>query len=234
MVPLYEIFIGQSLRFQIRVLGWVLPDNHDIYGQYNSSRENVFLSNLVYSLNSYNICQGIPDNLSIKYSLPVKHSIPKVFIPFQKNKLPLYESIFYWSNECSILTKTSVCIGCSKKQKKLLQRSNKSIKRKANSLTITLKRKAPISLTSPERIKVTIQSYRIENKMLKSEIQNLQHEISKSSRKIDNGLSADLIKIMSNADKSEVSPFMKFFWEEQQKYINQNMFLAKHQPVTIQ
>ena len=37
MVPLYEIFIGQSLRFQIRVLGWVLPDNHDIYGQYNSS-----------------------------------------------------------------------------------------------------------------------------------------------------------------------------------------------------
>ena len=38
--------------------------------------------------------------------------------------------------------------------------------------------------------------------------------------KIDDGLSADLIKIMSNADKSEVSSFMKFFWEEQQKYIN--------------
>ena len=87
-------------------------------------------------------------------------------------------------------------------------------------MTITLKPKAPISLTSPERIKVTIQSYRIENKMLKSEIQNLQHEISKSSMKIDDGLSVDLIKIMSNADKSEVSPFMKFFWEEQQKYIN--------------
>ena len=220
MVPLYEIFIGQSLRFQIRVLGWVLPDNHDIYGQYNSSCENVFLSNLVYSLNSYNVCQGIPDNLSIDYSLLVKHSIPKVFIPFQENKLPLYESIFYRSNECSVLTKTSVCIGCSQKQKKLLQRNNKSIKRKANSLTIPLKPKAPISLTSPERIKVTIQSYRIENKMLKSEIQNLQHEISKSSMRIDDGLSADLIKIMSNAEKSEVSPFMKFFWEEQQKYIN--------------
>ena len=112
-----------------------------------------------------------------------------------------------------------MCIGCSQKQKKLLQRNNKSIKRKANSLTIPLKPKAPISLTSLERIKVTIQSYRIENKMLKSEIQNLEHEISKSSMRIDDGLSADLIK-MSNADKSEVSPFMKFFWEEQQKYIN--------------
>ena len=190
-------------------MGWVLPDNHDIYiyGQYNSSCENVFLSNLVH-------------NLSIDYSLLVKHSIPKVFIPFQENKLPLYESIFYRSNECSILTKTSVCIGCSQKQKKLLQRNNKSIKRKENSSKIPLEQKAPISLTSPERIKVTIQSYPIENKMLKSEIKNLQHEISKSSMKIDDGLSADLIKTMSNADKSEVSPFMKPFREKQQKYIN--------------
>ena len=113
-----------------------------------------------------------------------------------------------------------MCIGCSQKQKKLLQRNNKSIKRKANSLTIPLKTKAPISFTSPERIKVTIQSYRIENKMFKSEIQNLQHEISKSSLKVHDGLSTDLIKIMSNADKLEVSPFMKFFWEEHQKYLN--------------
>ena len=73
-----------------------------------------------------------------------------------------------------------MCIGCSQKEKKLLQRNNKSIKRKANSLTIPLKPKAPISLTSTERIKVTIQSYRIENKMLKSEIQNLQHKIQNS------------------------------------------------------
>ena len=46
--------------------------------------------------------------------------------------------------------------------------------------------------------------------MLKSGMQNIQHEISKSTVKVDDGLSADLIKIMSNADKSEVSPFMKF------------------------
>ena len=87
-------------------------------------------------------------------------------------------------------------------------------------MTIPLKPKAPISLTSPERIKVTIQSYQIESEILKSEIQILQHKISKSSMKTDDGLSADLIKIVSNADKSEVSPFIKFFWEEQQKYIN--------------
>ena len=65
-----------------------------------------------------------------------------------------------------------------------------------------LKPKAPISLMSPERIKVTIQSYRIEKKMFKSEIQNLLNEISKWSMKVDDGLSADSIKIMSNADRS--------------------------------
>ena len=104
-----------------------------------------------------------------------------------------------------------MCIGFSQKQKKLLQRNNKLIKRKAKSLTMPLKPKAPISLTSPERIKVTIQSYWIENKMFKSEIPNLQQEISKSSIKVDDGLSADLINIMSSADKLEVSPFMIFF-----------------------
>ena len=108
MVPLYEIFIGQSLRFQVKVLGWVLPDNHDIYGQYNSSCENFFLSNLVYSLNSYNVYQGISDNVSIDYPLLVKHSIPKVFIPFQqklqcvsvvvKNKRSYYKGIINHQN----------------------------------------------------------------------------------------------------------------------------------------
>ena len=38
--------------------------------------------------------------------------------------------------------------------------------------------------------------------------------------KVDDGLSADLIKIISNVDKSEKSPFMKYFRKEQQKYLN--------------
>ena len=58
MAPLYKIIIGQSLRFEIRVLAWVLLDNQDMYGQYDCSCENGFLSSRVYSLNSYNIWQG--------------------------------------------------------------------------------------------------------------------------------------------------------------------------------
>ena len=54
----------------------------------------------------------------------------------------------------------------------------------------------------PWRVKVTIESYQIENKMLKSEIQNNQHKISKSSMKVYDGIIADLIKVMSNVDQS--------------------------------
>ena len=92
MVPLYEIFIGESLRFQLKVLVWALPDNHQVNGQYNSSRENIFPSNLVYNLNSYNLCQGIQDKLSIDcFASKALHTKS---ISFQKNTLPLHQSIF--------------------------------------------------------------------------------------------------------------------------------------------
>ena len=58
MAPSYKIIIGQSLRFETRVLAWVLLDNQDMYGQYDCSCENIFLSSRVYRLNSYNIWQG--------------------------------------------------------------------------------------------------------------------------------------------------------------------------------
>ena len=60
-------------------------------------------------------------------------------------------------------------------------------------MKIPLKPKPPIFFTTSERIKVTIHSFQIEKKKLKSEIQSLQQETWKSSMKVDDGLSADLI-----------------------------------------
>ena len=47
--------------------------------------------------------------------------------------------------------------------------------------------------------------------MLKSELENLQPEISAISTKIDYGLSTGLIQKISSVDRS---PFMKLLWEE--------------------
>ena len=82
-------------------------------------------------------------------------------------------------------------------------------------MLVPAKLNAPIKFTSPERLKLTIQNYRLENKVLKAEIDDMKRELLTKSRPIDDELSKNLISIMSNVDKDEIPPFMKFFWEEQ-------------------
>ena len=65
---------------------------------------------------------------------------------------------------------------------------------------------------------MTLQNQRrSEIKSLKIDIKKLKEEIEKSPV-VTPDLNEDLKYIMSNAN-ADVSPFMKYFWEEQQKYI---------------
>ena len=61
-----------------------------------------------------------------------------------------------------------------------------SLKRKRDNLNAAAKLKAPISLTSLECVKLTLQNYRLENKQLKDEIIMMQKEISQNSVNVDN------------------------------------------------
>ena len=95
-----------------------------------------------------------------------------------------------------------------------------STKRKRNNLISPAKLYAPISITSPDRIKLTPQSYRIENKSLKNEIVNSREAFERKSVKVDADINNDLINIISKTDQNTIPPFMKLFWEEQQKYLS--------------
>ena len=44
-------------------------------------------------------------------------------------------------------------------------------------------------------------------------------------------LGGDMVTIMSGADQSKISPFMKFFWEEQQKYLKSSSTGIRYHPV---
>ena len=46
-------------------------------------------------------------------------------------------------------------------------------------------------------------------------------------------LGDDMVTIMSDADQSKISPFMKFFWEEQQKYLKPSSTGIRHHPMII-
>ena len=48
----------------------------------------------------------------------------------------------------------------------------------------------------------------------------LQADISKSSVPIDQELHNDFVKVFSDSDTKKLPPFIKLFWEEQQKYLN--------------
>ena len=47
----------------------------------------------------------------------------------------------------------------------------------------------------------------------------LQQELSKSFLKVSENSGEDLTAIMAGTDQRDIPPFMKYFWEEQQKYI---------------
>ena len=94
-----------------------------------------------------------------------------------------------------------------------------SLKTKRNNFISPAKLKARVTLTSPGRIKLTLQGLPVENKQLQEEIVKIREEINNNSLAITDNLGDDLRNIMSGAEKSKITPFMKMFWEEQQKYM---------------
>ena len=80
---------------------------------------------------------------------------------------------------------------------------------------------------------MTHQHYWIENKALKSKIDELQLELGESSMKVSVELSEDLVSIVSKTDQCKMSPFMKLFWGEQQKYLKSLSKVIRYHPMTI-
>lgn len=78
---------------------------------------------------------------------------------------------------------------------------------------------ATISKTSSQRLKLTIQRFRMENKEFKEKVMEFQQELSKSSLKVSKNLGEQFTSIKAGVDQREIPPYMKLFWEEQQKYI---------------
>ena len=86
---------------------------------------------------------------------------------------------------------------------------------------------------SPERCKATVQNLRIENKDLKKQVAKLQKELEQNSVPTSESLSNDLKSIMSNADPSKISPFMQFFRDQQQKYLQSSSTGVRYHPSII-
>ena len=81
-----------------------------------------------------------------------------------------------------------------------------SAKQSANRKITPVKRKSPSSLTSPKRLKLTIQAQRLKCRKLQSEVEEMADEIQKNSVNVENDLSHDLLTIICNhGDKMTLS-----------------------------
>ena len=79
--------------------------------------------------------------------------------------------------------------------------------------------------TNPERIKLTLQSVRLECRQQQQLIQKMQKVIEEKGKRVDN-FHEDFRSVfsthLSSTSSTQIPPFMKLFWEEQQKYVSAN------------
>lgn len=232
-VPKFEIYTNDTLEFKIRYFSWLLPTNHEIYNYNSQSFNGITVSNLIKELSSFDTCTGI-DDVAAAISF-TEHSVSKIFslsCP-DATSTPLHQSKFYRHSSCSILLPAgnTKCTHCTKAETKEI----KSLKRKESNLLTPAKLHAPIKNTAPERIKLTLQNIRSENKALKSDMEQIKQELASKSVDIkDESLHNDFVSIMSNADNSsKMPPFMKFFWDEQKKYQSATKTGVRYHPMII-
>ena len=65
--PLLDIFVGDAFNFIIRDFARCLPTDPETYKNYNSSVNNIIVSNLVKVLSNYRVCQGIKNQQVLSY-----------------------------------------------------------------------------------------------------------------------------------------------------------------------
>nr|XP_047126212.1 uncharacterized protein LOC124807816 [Hydra vulgaris]XP_047126213.1 uncharacterized protein LOC124807816 [Hydra vulgaris]XP_047126214.1 uncharacterized protein LOC124807816 [Hydra vulgaris]XP_047126215.1 uncharacterized protein LOC124807816 [Hydra vulgaris]XP_047126216.1 uncharacterized protein LOC124807816 [Hydra vulgaris]XP_047126217.1 uncharacterized protein LOC124807816 [Hydra vulgaris]XP_047126218.1 uncharacterized protein LOC124807816 [Hydra vulgaris]XP_047126219.1 uncharacterized p len=228
--PQYEVYVQPSLIFTIRSFAWNLPDTHDIYLNYKQSVKNITLSSIIALLSTYSLCQGVASGSNCFK----KHILTKLYNPSVKS-ITTFESEFNKSTLCFLLINSgNICNKCKTLELSQNAKLQKALKRKAETLTKPAHINAPISITSPDRIKLTLQSYRSENAILKQEMKSMQDEIQKNALRVTSDFDGDIKNLMSNAfDLHSVSPFMKFFWTEQQKYLLSNPTSVRYHPMII-
>ena len=198
----------------------MLPNNHELCTTYFHSFQNITVSNHNNILTTYDICNGISDVMLTSYDVCngisdvataasfIEHSVPKYFSLSSPEAIssPLFQSKCYRHPSCSIFffaVDNTNCTHCSKAETKEMKR----LKQKESNLLVAAELHAPVKHTAPQRVKLTLQNDRKENKSLKSEIEQIKLEIKNKSLDIkDNSLHNDFVSIMSNADNSKIPP----------------------------
>ena len=121
-------------------------------------------------LSNYRVCEAIK-NQQVS-SCCNQHVVFKKIDPFVSDNKS-YENKFYWSLLCILLSSNETCTKCLNFELNRvfqIKKPSKTAKQSAANLILT-NSKAPFSKLSNERVKATLQHYRIENIELQLELE---------------------------------------------------------------
>ena len=230
LIPSYEIMIDDSLGFTITASGWCLPEEHEIYYKFKRSMRNVAVPDLMHEILSYNICQGLDIPSSDINPFILNHVVPKTFDPLHEDHRPICNDTYKRTEDCRMLIPDgNRCSSCTLFMK---LNNTKNTPKKTNQVLTPAKTKAPVSKTSSERLKLTLQGHRLKCAQLSDELEKMKLELQKSNILIDHDLSNDLLSVLSNSDV-KMTPFMSLFWQQQQKLFLSSPKGVRYHPMII-
>ena len=191
------------------------------------------MNELLAKLQTLQLCKGI-ELSEIKQANNVqKHVIQKKIRYHQylatDNQQKKYPKEYQTSLNCEMLLVNAIdiCKPCRDSSFKLKYKNQRKISKSIE----PAKLKAPVSFTSPERLVLTLKQQRLKNKQLEEHIEKMKLEIEASGKHFNESLESDLVTLYSKADSKVVPPFMKLFWEEQQKYLTKSKTGRRYHPM---
>jgi hypothetical protein len=194
---------------------------------------NVTISYLVNGLEKYKLCDGV---FATELTAKLYHHVIPIAINDQmdgeNDKGQQFPHEGFWrTKDCLLICEpgNSVCESCSG----YCLSSEKARKAKENRQSKPAHIKAPVSKTDPERLKLTLQGQRLRCAQLERELNEMRTELQRTNIEVDHELSNDLTKILGSADTSKIPPFMKLFWEQQQKLFSSSQKGVRYHPMII-
>ena len=235
LISKYQIYVDISVAFSIQIYGWFLNDDHQLYKDCKRTFFNITLNELLAKLQTLQLCEGIELSETKQADNVQEHVIQKK-IRYQQylaaaSKQRKYTKEYQWSLNCEMLlaNEMNICKPCRDNARKLKYENRRKISKSLE----PAKLKAPVSFTSPERLVLTLKQQRLRNKQLEEHIEKMKLETETSGKHTNESLESDLMTLYSKADSKVIPPFMKLFWEEQQKYVVRSKTGRRYHPIII-
>ena len=172
----------------------VIPNNHKIYNDRKRSIKSVEdIQELLSTIETSKICEGVGEGIESRYAAidpnaditafglrtVVRQSVPKLASPKQ-----FEATVFFRSIDCQVIKEASdeLWNSCSKTSKQLRKVAKKRTK------ASPAKSKASLAACGPEKLRATVKASRLECKMLKEQLQEMQERIQEQGILINRSL----------------------------------------------